>query len=589
MFKKIVFILIFIFLNNNLKAQSVNTRDVFENLTSWEIKKAKYLVDDYFLFERGRALESYDDDEAIKIYENIIDNYPDTPNYRKAFKRLLELKLKKEDNNFSEYFDAYFSKFPFDHEISYKVAVNFLDSDKKERKEKAIKLLKYLFKSADSYTLRSYKKLREIKEELSEEERFEVIKKLYDKKFFDEIVELNRLTPFSSREERRYLIKSLFKTKRYKSVIELTKEEKDSELKQLYLLSLLRIGEKESFLKEVENLYKKEDKNFFDLYLLYANIKKKDKDFNEALNVFSKLKEDFSQNREIVLWNEALLFIRLGDLDRAYERLSELSKNYKKDKYLFWLGKVKEYKGENGNVYYNQLTEEEDYYYLRKKRLKQRESKSYTKKVNKRLEALLLLKMIDEAKEELVYYLNKNSNEEIYLVDYLRELKLYDYLLKVGLRLKDIYLKYPLAYYDLIFNKAKKNNVDPLLVLAVMREESHFRKNAISTAKAYGLMQVIYPTAKRYDKNITEEELFKEHKNIDIGVRYLGFLLKNFKHIEEAVSAYNAGEHNVEKWLMEKYRDIDEFIENIPFLETRNYVKKVMRSYLIYKSLYEEQ
>lgn len=585
MYKNFVFWVLFFLIPQNLYSKEKNLIPVYENITGADFKKLQEYVYDYFLIKEANILENTDEDRAIKIYQNIIDNYPNTPNYKKAFKRILEIKLKNKSYDLINYFEKYNSQFPSDYDFIYRIAVYLLNNN---QEEKAINLLKNLFKIADIYSVKAIKKLIELNVSVSEKERSNVVKKLYDKQLFDEIIELNKLIPFTLKEERVYLIKSLFKTRKYKMVAELTKDENDSTLKELYLLSVLRMGDREEFLKKVEYFFQIGDKNFFDLYLHYADIKTMNEKYEEAFNILNLLKEHFPEKKEIILWKEALILIGLDDFINAEIKLYELSNNYPQDRYTFWLCKVREYQGKDLKNCYDLLKNEEDYYYLKKKNLISKEKKSYLTKRLNRVDSLLLLNMIDDAKEELLFYLSKNTNDELRLINYYKELKLYNNLLKSGLILNDIYLKYPLAYAEMVFKTADRYKVDPLLAIAVMREESHFRKNVVSTAKAYGLMQIIPQTAKKFDKNISEKDLFIEEKNIEIGIKYLAFLLKRFKNIEEAISAYNAGENNVDKWLSKKYKDIDEFIENIPFNETRNYVKKVMKSYYIYRSLYEK-
>lgn len=585
MYKKFIFLLLFFLIPQNLYSKEKNLIPVYENITGFNFKKAKEYIYDYFLIKEANILESIDEDKAIEVYQSIIDNYPNTPNYKKAFRRIIEIKLRNKANDLTYYFEKYISRFSNDYDLIYKIAAYLLNNN---QQEKGLNLLKNLFNTADVYSVKALKKLIEFKVNISDKEKLNVIKKLYEKKLFDEIVELENVSSFVGKEEKVYLVKSLFKTRKYKIVADLTKDERDWTLREFYLLSILRMGDRDGFLKEVEYLFQKKEKSIFDLYLLYVDIKKMDEKYDEAFKILTLLKEYFPEKKEIILWKEALMLIGLNDFRNAEIRLLELSDNFPQDRYFFWLGKVNEYQGKDGSRYFDMIKNEEDYYYIRVKKPINKEKKSYLSKKLDRVDALILLKMIDDAVEELLYHLNKNGNDEANLIDYFKQLKLYNQTLKLGLRLNDIYLKYPLAYDEIVFKTAERFNIDAFLVLAVMREESHFRKNVVSTANAYGLMQIIPPTARKFDKNISEKDLFKEEKNIEIGIKYLSFLLKRFKNVEEAVSAYNAGEINVDKWLSNKYKDVDEFIENIPFNETRSYVKKVMRSYYIYKSLYEK-
>ncbi|WP_447975521.1 lytic transglycosylase domain-containing protein [Nitrospira sp. Kam-Ns4a] len=135
-------------------------------------------------------------------------------------------------------------------------------------------------------------------------------------------------------------------------------------------------------------------------------------------------------------------------------------------------------------------------------------------------------------------------------------------------------------------------SVDPFLVAALIREESQYDTQAVSRVGALGLMQLMLQTAQTVAKqlggaDVLREDLFDEETNIRLGVAYLGGLLRQFSgNVVHAVAAYNAGPAAVSAWIA-KYgtRDPDEFVELIPFQETRQYVKRVLRSYREYHRL----
>ncbi len=154
-------------------------------------------------------------------------------------------------------------------------------------------------------------------------------------------------------------------------------------------------------------------------------------------------------------------------------------------------------------------------------------------------------------------------------------------------------LLYPLAFWTTVQRDAEAQAVDPLLVMAVMRQESLFDPDARSAADARGLMQLLPATARRVTSMSRSEadsgDLNTPEVNIQIGTRYLRILLEQFGGQPlKAVAAYNAGESAVEKWQRE-FADLepDEFVESITFRETRDYVKKVMANYQKYEQLYE--
>jgi len=156
------------------------------------------------------------------------------------------------------------------------------------------------------------------------------------------------------------------------------------------------------------------------------------------------------------------------------------------------------------------------------------------------------------------------------------------------------YYRYPLAYWDSVQEKTQERGIDPYLVLALIRQESLFDARARSPAAALGLMQLIPPTAARVAKQIglpapSQEKLFEPELNLTLGTQYLKDLLERYSNNWfKAIAAYNAGEAAVDRWEKEIVTDdIEEFVERIPYVETRGYVKLVLRNHRIYKQLYE--
>ena len=131
-----------------------------------------------------------------------------------------------------------------------------------------------------------------------------------------------------------------------------------------------------------------------------------------------------------------------------------------------------------------------------------------------------------------------------------------------------------------------------------MREESYFNASIESWANAYGLMQIIEPTAKHLAKKLKipykRESLFNPEYNIKLGSSYLKWSSKVFKNkLYYIIPSYNAGVNAVKRWKKQKYnkkiKEFDMFIEDIPYMETRHYTKRVLNTYFIYKSLYDKE
>ena len=153
---------------------------------------------------------------------------------------------------------------------------------------------------------------------------------------------------------------------------------------------------------------------------------------------------------------------------------------------------------------------------------------------------------------------------------------------------------YPLYYDNLVGDYSKQYNIDENLTLAVIRQESGYNRRAHSRSDAYGLMQIIPRTARQLAQELKLkisglEKLYNADFNINIGTYYLHKLLNQYdQKMELALAAYNAGPHRVKRWLnITPGKDIDLFVENIEFSETRNYVRLVMRNYWIYYLLHE--
>ncbi len=155
---------------------------------------------------------------------------------------------------------------------------------------------------------------------------------------------------------------------------------------------------------------------------------------------------------------------------------------------------------------------------------------------------------------------------------------------------------YPKLYEEFVSMYSDEYGVDENLVFAVIKAESNFQEDAVSHKDALGLMQIMKETAedvaRKYnieiDFNNSEREILNVQNNIKIGTKYLAVLLEKYKNIEVAVAAYNAGIGTVDNWIEKEIIKSDgSDIENIPYKETNNYVRKILRNYKIYQDLYK--
>lgn len=163
------------------------------------------------------------------------------------------------------------------------------------------------------------------------------------------------------------------------------------------------------------------------------------------------------------------------------------------------------------------------------------------------------------------------------------------------IKIDDIIMKkiYPLKYNEYVEEYSRRYNIDPYMVYAIIKAESNFNPNAKSSSNAVGLMQIMeataIETANKMELNISEKELFNPDINIHIGVKYFTDLLNKYNNnYYLAIVAYNAGIGNVDKWIKEgTIKQDGSDIENVPFKETNNYVRRILRDYEIYKEFYK--
>ncbi len=164
------------------------------------------------------------------------------------------------------------------------------------------------------------------------------------------------------------------------------------------------------------------------------------------------------------------------------------------------------------------------------------------------------------------------------------------------LKIQNFILKkiYKTDYSEYVYKYSEENNLDPLLTFAIIKAESNFNRNIKSRSGAIGLMQLMESTALEEAEEVNEEivvteSLYNPEINIKIGTKYYSKLIKKYNNnMLLALAAYNAGIGNVDSWIKQGIiKEDGTDIENIPFKETNNYVRKIVRDYKIYQKLYK--
>ena len=217
----------------------------------------------------------------------------------------------------------------------------------------------------------------------------------------------------------------------------------------------------------------------------------------------------------------------------------------------------------------------------------------------RRAEALITGGMLDFAAEELseirprdsfssqflMYLAALNSNAENYKTCF----AILSELIQRGY--EGIYssfslrLIFPTLYFEQMRTIATRHELDPLLVLSLVKQESAFDKEALSSSGAAGLMQLMPATAIDVEPEIHRSDLVTTENNLRVGIKYLKKLLTRYDgNIALSLAAYNAGPTVVDRWIREgrAKHGLNEFIEMIPYRETREYVASIMRNYYWY-------
>ncbi|MBA7533155.1 Cell division coordinator CpoB [subsurface metagenome] len=374
----------------------------------------------------------------------------------------------------------------------------------------------------------------------------------------------------------------------------------------------------------------------------YFQLKETEKGISLWRELISKYPNSYESMTS--LWNLARHYSNNNSYSEALDYYRELSERFSQsrlgDDALYWKGKILENIGseEEAKIAYEKLIREYPLSYYTERIIEQRSDISFVwpVSVSKKEDFINLeefLKKYDKIEgkgqlsllkaelfEEISFYqesivelretLNHNSGN-IFLLFRLSNLckKNKDYNVSLNYseiifnylednhQLEDLPLElweslYPLYYEDVIRERALEYEIDPLLVLAMIREESRFNPWNESVAGARGLMQIIFSTGewiaqKLNVEDFNDEMLFDPEVNIDLGCWYIDYLKERFSNDSVLViSGYNAGPGTTSKWLKQYDRsDLDNFVENVPYSETREHIKKVIKSYQMYKRL----
>lgn len=560
------------------------------------------LLTDYLLRDIAICYEkSGDSKEAAGTLREIISGYKGSPLYLKAYDKLLEIGSNGDILSAMADCDFYLKEFPRDSKTLWTKSCLLAKSG---RKDEALILHREIFLTGSPYAVKSYEALKAAGCRPSYGEVKIALARLLEKGNYEQAVRLLEGVDLEDEEGRNLLARAYFRLRLYRRVIKSLPDVTSPDGKYLLAMSLLRTTGKESFYKLFDEFVRQNPRDLFQLHLTAVDLKQREGNFQEADTLLQTMKKLYPDQRETIAWTEAWLAIRQKRFPEADKILTKLVAGQTKspDKYLFWLGKVKTYQGKKGDAHFSRIKDKNSYYWFKagiagpftppEKSAESAKAESFpiipeTNRYLLRIAELESLQMRAEARMEARSLFGTVKHQDVpVLARLLVTIGDYPGLIKLGRRQNDLRLAYPFAFRETVIKCAQEQNFDPFLITAIMREESHFKNDAVSIAGALGVMQLMPSTARKLGHISTDRDLFEVQKNIRLGTTHLSKLLAQFKEPPYAIAAYNAGAKNVKKWLAVDYQDEDEFTEDIPFGETKDYVFRVMSTYGIMKSLY---
>jgi soluble lytic murein transglycosylase len=361
------------------------------------------------------------------------------------------------------------------------------------------------------------------------------------------------------------------------------------------------------------------------VYLMEADEYRRQGNIAAAEKIYLRVAERFEKSREDALWGLAWMNYMAGKFSKALwnlEQLREFKDSREYYKYLYWDARVRgivatrcageksrggeadEFCGRDPDSFFKGLPFDGSYYgYLIREKsgvssddpvpsissVQRPDGERY-----ERIDALAAVGLRDEAVKEIVDAIrHAGTKDELFYLGQ-KALSLGEYknvVMFAEPRDEPEFLpySYPDVYEEVVSRASESEGLDAFLISALMREESRYERDVVSPAGAVGLMQLMPSTARRVARSMRSHldpslDLTDPETNILIGSHYLAGLVEEFRIVPFALAAYNAGKNALRRWIGRYYKgDIPEFVENIPYTETRRYVKKVLKSYWQYR------
>ena len=350
-----------------------------------------------------------------------------------------------------------------------------------------------------------------------------------------------------------------------------------------------------------------------------ARLRHLREEFEEAQRLYRLVIEKYPRREEVgkSAWNLGWIHYRKKEYEKALEIFSDRAWAYggERERFLYWYARAAEKKGDKPGALFalGKLADSRKITYyssLAKLRLKknlippQSPAAAYSENPFGKNPALKRFLFFAKAEihdlalreAELLRPQAKTVGQRLHLASLYLQAQDYKSSISLANGLgspEALRLSFPKGFEERVRFFSRKYALDEFLVYSVIREESHFDKEAVSVSDARGLMQLLPSTAletapKAGLSNFETSQLFSPDTNLNLGCHYLSWLLEIFEgNFAVSLAGYNGGPTSAKTWYEKNGSlDIDEFVEEIPFEQSRNYVKKILRSYAAYEAAY---
>jgi soluble lytic murein transglycosylase len=563
-------------------------------------RKKLPVVGDYILYYQALSLSELErDTESLAAVGRLLWKHPASPLRQEARALEITMSLRGDWDQAIPIMREYVEDYPGDSGMKFRYALTL---KKRGRDEQAVALFKELYIAAGPFSAPAHEEMTD--RDLANEELHERARNLIGNARYDEAETiLSRLLSredYSPKEEvTKDLATALFRQKKYAEAARLFRQ-----LDDLYYagLSHFRAGRENDFLKTLDDMISRRDELGAELLIALSDDVRRRGDKRNALALLDEVARHFPASTEEALWRKAWTYYSFEEYLDAFEMLELLTEEYPSTKYLYWKARTMERMGGDASGVYGELEDTDFYTFLARLKTGRDDPLPASETdvpsaafPTERIDVLITAGLANAAASELTALSRKRTRySEILAISYkLASIERYrSAILLLDLlpeEMRPDELLYPKAYWGAVERASEEYGMDPFLLLSLMREESRFDPGAVSAAGAIGLMQLMPSTAERTGRKINleingRESMYEVESNIRLGAHYLDRLLEEFKSVPPALAAYNAGERKVREWLRRgRYDSYDEFIEDIPFKETRNYVKRIVTTYFRYQ------